>query len=94
MDDFLKELDGVQSLVGSVSEGEAQRYFDHALTLRNTLRFLRYNPNCRVQGSDGGIDLVRCERLNSLDHAAKLRVTISIGRRLCTGTRTNFSIRS
>jgi len=74
MDDFLKELDSVQSAVGAISEGEAQRYFDHAITLRNTLKFLRYNPNCRIQGSDGGIDLVRCERLNSLDHAAKLRI--------------------
>jgi hypothetical protein len=28
-----------------VAEGEAQRYFDHALTLRDTILFLRYNKN-------------------------------------------------
>lgn len=72
MDDFLKQLD----TVGTISEGEAQRYFDHAITLRNTLRFLRHNPNCKVTGSDGGIELLRAERLNSLDHAAKLRVRL------------------
>jgi hypothetical protein len=70
MDDFLRELDTVKPS----SEGEAQRYFDHAITLRNTLKFLRYNPALRVQGCDGGVDLLRCERLNSLDHAAKLRI--------------------
>lgn len=70
MDDFLKELDAVKPS----SEGEAQRYFDHAITLRNTLKFLRYNQSLRVHGSDGGVDLLRCERLNSLDHAAKLRI--------------------
>lgn len=31
--------------VDSVAEGEAQRYFDHALTLRNAILFLRYNKN-------------------------------------------------
>lgn len=70
MDDFLKELDAVKPS----SEGEAQRYFDHAITLRNTLKFLRYNDSLKVHGSDGGVDLLRCERLNSLDHAAKLRI--------------------
>lgn len=70
MDDFLKELDAVKPS----SEGEAQRYFDHAITLRNTLKFLRYNSSLKVHGSDGGVDLLRCERLNSLDHAAKLRI--------------------
>jgi hypothetical protein len=70
IEEFLKELD----TVAAVSEGEAQRYFDHAITLRNTLRFLRYNPNLKLAGADGGVDLLRAERLNSLDHAAKLRV--------------------
>lgn len=27
----------------SVAEGEAQRYFDHAITLRDAIMFLRYN---------------------------------------------------
>ncbi|XP_014670836.1 PREDICTED: protein FAM91A1-like [Priapulus caudatus] len=39
MDSFLTELEKV----GCVAEGEAQRYFDHAVTLRNSIRFLRYN---------------------------------------------------
>ena len=29
----------------SVAEGEAQRYFDHAITLRDTILFLRYNKD-------------------------------------------------
>ena len=56
------------------SEGEAQRYFDHAITLRNTLRFMRKNEANKIKGCDGGVDLIRCERLNSLDHAARIRV--------------------
>ena len=27
----------------SVAEGEAQRYFDHAISLRDAIMFLRYN---------------------------------------------------
>jgi hypothetical protein len=71
MDDFLMQLDKIDL---RASEGEAQRYFDHAITLRNTLRFLRKNEANKIKGCDGGVDLVRCERLNSLDHAARIRV--------------------
>ncbi|XP_056153968.1 protein FAM91A1 [Lampris incognitus] len=39
LDSFLAELEKVES----TAEGEAQRYFDHALTLKNTILFLRYN---------------------------------------------------
>jgi hypothetical protein len=39
--------------VESTAEGEAQRYFDHALTLRNTILFLRYNKELTTdQGPD------------------------------------------
>ena len=32
-----------------MAEGEAQRYFDHAITLRDTILFLRYNRNLGVE---------------------------------------------
>jgi len=71
IDDFLIELDKVQS----VSEGEAQRYHDHALALRQTLRFLRYNKDVlQIEGCDGGVDLLRCERLTSLETATRERI--------------------
>lgn len=35
--------------VQSTGEGEAQRYFDHALTLRNTILFLRHNKDLVAQ---------------------------------------------
>lgn len=39
--------------VESTAEGEAQRYFDHALTLKNTILFLRYNRELtQDQGPD------------------------------------------
>jgi len=31
--------------VGSQAEGEAKRYFEHAITLRDTVQFLRRNQN-------------------------------------------------
>uniref|UniRef100_A0A2I3MDL0 Family with sequence similarity 91 member A1 n=1 Tax=Papio anubis TaxID=9555 RepID=A0A2I3MDL0_PAPAN len=45
LDSFLIELEKVQS----TGEGEAQRYFDHALTLRNTILFLRHNKDLVAQ---------------------------------------------
>ena len=65
------------------AEGEAQRYFDHAVTLRDTVRFLRHNRElCQDQDEGGGsaggggqgIDLLRCESLLSLDPATCARV--------------------
>ncbi|GAB1299387.1 Protein FAM91A1 [Apodemus speciosus] len=47
LDSFLIELEKVQS----TGEGEAQRYFDHALTLRNTILFLRHNKDLVAQTS-------------------------------------------
>ena len=72
MDDFLSELDKVSGV--AATEGEAQRYFDHAITLRNTIRFLRYNPATYIAGSDGGVDLFRCERLESLESDTVRRI--------------------
>lgn len=56
--------------VKEVAEGEAQRYHDHAITLREMLKFLR---SCKVTGADG-VDLLRCERLNSLEPVTRERV--------------------
>ena len=59
LDEFLNELKNVSS-VRDESEGEAKRYFDHALILRKTVLSLRSN-------STKLIDLIRCESLLSLD---------------------------
>uniref|UniRef100_A0A0A9X8Q7 Protein FAM91A1 n=2 Tax=Lygus hesperus TaxID=30085 RepID=A0A0A9X8Q7_LYGHE len=56
MDSFLCELEKV-STARDDSEGEARRYFEHALVLRATILALRHR----------GLDLVRCESLQSLD---------------------------
>ncbi|XP_072169876.1 protein FAM91A1-like [Diadema setosum] len=76
LDSFLTELDRVPK--DSVVEGEAQRYFEHAVILKNTITFLRYNRDIsadRESGSKGmGIDLLRCESLLSLDPATCSRV--------------------
>ena len=64
--------------VDSEAEGEAQRYFDHALTLRSTIQFLRYNSHLVADSNTTtagqGIDLLRCESLLSLDPATCARV--------------------
>ncbi|XP_034981124.2 protein FAM91A1 [Zootoca vivipara] len=77
LDSFLVELEKVQS----TGEGEAQRYFDHALTLRNTILFLRHNKDLAAQVSqpeqpNNGfpLDLLRCESLLGLDPATCSRV--------------------
>jgi hypothetical protein len=68
--------------VDTVAEGEAQRYFDHAITLRDTIRFLRCNrdlvtdpdPAVNIPASGQGVDLLRCESLLGLDPATCTRV--------------------
>ncbi|CAH2285875.1 Hypothetical predicted protein [Pelobates cultripes] len=75
LDSFLVELEKVQS----TGEGEAQRYFDHALTLRNTILFLRHNKDLVAQPEqqvNAGLqlDLLRCESLLGLDPATCSRV--------------------
>ena len=78
----LSFIDGryVDNLHRSDSEGEAQRYFEHALTLRTTIDFLRHNP--RLNNSDEsedkqttmGLDLIRWESLSNLDAATTARL--------------------
>lgn len=62
----------------SVAEGEAQRYFDHAIRLRDTIRFLRYNKELvtdpEFSGTGHGMDLLRCESLLGLDPGTCSRV--------------------
>ncbi|XP_007441158.1 protein FAM91A1 isoform X1 [Python bivittatus] len=77
LDSFLVELEKVQS----TGEGEAQRYFDHALTLRNTILFLRHNKDLVAQVTQAEqpsngfpLDLLRCESLLGLDPATCSRV--------------------
>ncbi|KAM4688638.1 protein FAM91A1 [Discoglossus pictus] len=74
LDSFLVELEKVQS----TGEGEAQRYFDHALTLRNTILFLRHNKDLLAQSEQANtglpLDLLRCESLLGLDPATCSRV--------------------
>lgn len=70
LDDFLNELDKVHE----VAEGEAQRYHDHAIALRQTVRFLRHNPKFAIHDADGGVDLLRCERLNQLEPVTRERI--------------------
>ena len=58
------------------AEGEARRYYEHAITLRNTVRFLRHNPRL-MRGEEGrgvGVDLLRCESMASLDTATLNRL--------------------
>ena len=56
-------------------EGEAQRYFQHAITLRDTVQFLRRNGSLSLLGGDlPGLDLLRCESMNSLDQGTLCRL--------------------
>ncbi len=58
------------------AEGEARRYFEHAIALKNMVKFLRYNPRL-LEGEDGrglGVDLLRVESIGSLDTATLSRV--------------------
>lgn len=67
LDSFLCELENVSCAEG---EGEAQRYFEHAMTLRKTILFLRNNPD---MGSMG-VDLLRCESLLNLEKSTCSRL--------------------
>ena len=58
------------------AEGEARRYFEHAIAQLNTVRFLWNNPRL-AGGEEGrglGIDLLRCESMTSLDAGTLSRV--------------------
>ena len=69
MDSLVEELEKVSQVEG---EGEAARYFSHAITLKDTIRFFRQNSAFKEEGGDTddlclGLDLIRCESLQSLD---------------------------
>lgn len=66
LDSFLMELEKV-SVLDAEGEGEARRFFDHAVILRSTVLALRKLPS-------PGLDLVRLESLHSLDEAACIRL--------------------
>uniref|UniRef100_A0A8D9A838 Protein FAM91A1 n=1 Tax=Cacopsylla melanoneura TaxID=428564 RepID=A0A8D9A838_9HEMI len=68
IESFLTELEKV-STVRDDSEGEAKRYFEHALILRETILVLRYN-----ESNYNPLDLVRCESLESLDKETASRL--------------------
>uniref|UniRef100_T1J6S9 FAM91 N-terminal domain-containing protein n=1 Tax=Strigamia maritima TaxID=126957 RepID=T1J6S9_STRMM len=75
LESLLQELDKV----ADIGEGEAQRYFDHALTLRSTIHFLRHNRNLCFDleypnNAPLGLDLIRCESLLSLESATCARL--------------------
>ncbi|CAH1963919.1 unnamed protein product [Acanthoscelides obtectus] len=66
LDSFLAELEKV-SVLDAEGEGEARRFFDHAVILRSTVLALRKLPG-------PGLDLVRLESLHSLDEATCSRL--------------------
>ncbi|KAF5296002.1 hypothetical protein FQA39_LY12774 [Lamprigera yunnana] len=66
LDSFISELEKV-SVLDAEGEGEARRYFDHAVILRSTVMALRKLPSA-------GLDLVRLESLHSLDEATYTRL--------------------
>jgi hypothetical protein len=79
LDSLVTELEKISDAEG---EGEAARYFAHAHALRETILFLRQNS--ALKGADGsdegdsdlclGVDLIRCESLQSLDPSTASRV--------------------
>lgn len=65
------------------NEGEATRYFEHALALKWMIKFLRNNADLTVYSGGGsneaadepmGLDLLRCESLASLDEESRQRL--------------------
>ena len=64
LDVFISELETISTCE---AEGEAGVYFTAALTLRETIRSLRFCQALKQQDLCLGLDLVRCESLQSLD---------------------------
>ena len=64
LDVFLAELETISTCE---AEGEAGVYFTAALTLRETITSLRFCQALKQQELCLGLDLVRCESLQSLD---------------------------
>lgn len=53
LDSFLAELEKVEEDKQS-NEGDAHRYFEHAIVLKSTIKFLRYNLDLSVYSGGGG----------------------------------------
>jgi hypothetical protein len=74
----VRVADIILSQVVEQAEGEAKRYYEHAITLRSTLVFLRNNPALFEGEESGGcglgVDLLRLESMTSLDPATLNRV--------------------
>ncbi|KRT78908.1 hypothetical protein AMK59_6359, partial [Oryctes borbonicus] len=66
LDSFLNELQKV-SVLDAEGEGDARRYFEHAVLLRSTVLSLR-------KLNSPGLDLIRLESLHSLDEATCQRL--------------------
>ena len=88
LDSLVTELEKVSNVEG---EGEAARYFSHAITLKETVRFLRQNGDLKKEKEESpdkeddaspdenrdmclGLDLIRCESLQSLDPSTASRL--------------------
>ena len=73
MDNFVSELENIET---NLNEGEAQRYFDHAVVLKKTILFIRNNKDLDPDSENLslGLDLVRCESMNSLDPSVCARI--------------------
>ena len=72
LESLVIELEKVPTGENAIGEGEAATYFSHALTLRDTIRFLRHNPD--FDDLDLGLDLIRVESLQSLDASTACRL--------------------
>ncbi|EGG19901.1 FAM91 family protein [Cavenderia fasciculata] len=70
LDDFIQELNKVN--VDEFIDGEAKRYAASAVALKDTIKYLRYNET--ISATLNGLDLVSCERMNSLEETTRMRV--------------------
>lgn len=56
---------------------DIHRYFSHAITLRDTVLFFRNNAKLKSDDDNNmclGLDLIRCESLQSLDKSTAGRL--------------------
>eukprot|EP01063_Lacrimia_lanifica_P009540 TRINITY_DN16512_c0_g1_i1.p1 TRINITY_DN16512_c0_g1~~TRINITY_DN16512_c0_g1_i1.p1 ORF type:complete len:1017 (+),score=360.81 TRINITY_DN16512_c0_g1_i1:48-3053(+) len=74
-----EQLDALLEQLGTIDareqHGEVQKFFDHALALRELIQGLRHHAAWKDGAEcNGKMDLVRIESLNSLDVDTKIRV--------------------
>ncbi|KYQ90141.1 FAM91 family protein [Tieghemostelium lacteum] len=71
--DFLQELNKID--IEEFVDGDAKIYAKNAIALRDTIKHLRNRYVIGgAQGTVQGLDLISCERMNSLDETTRLRV--------------------